>query len=455
MEDIFSMVREGNAFHVRVWLDNIENDLNQGDDHGFSPLHWASREGHYNICEMLLQRGARVNAQNMGDDTPLHLAVTMGKEDVMNLLIAHKASINAANEHGNTPIHYAAFWGHEGIAETLVQNGALVTFANKYGQTPLDRSRPGLKSFLQEKASALGQDVDKVIAFKDQNWRGTKTLRSTFFGDATLSRHSGIDINSLNLQGRLASNAGGDLWKGRWQEMDIAAKILHIREITQRTVRDFQEEYPRLRIFSHQNVLPVIGACTQPPNLVVIGQYMPNGSLFNILHEGTGLLVDQAQALKLAIDLAHGMAFLHSLDPLIQRFQLTSRHVLIDEDMTARINMGDAKFSFQEKGKSYAPAWSAPEALRKSPCEINVRSADMWSFAVLLWELQTREVPFAGLSNMEIGMKVSLERLRLPIPPGLSPHMTKLIRICMNEEPTKRPKFDMILPILQKMHAQG
>lgn len=31
----------------------------------------------------------------------------------------------------------------------------------------------------------------------------------------------------------------------------------------------------------------------------------------------------------------------------------------------------------------------------------------MWSFAILLWELVTREVPFADLSNMEIGMKVS------------------------------------------------
>lgn len=31
----------------------------------------------------------------------------------------------------------------------------------------------------------------------------------------------------------------------------------------------------------------------------------------------------------------------------------------------------------------------------------------MWSFAVLLWELVTREVPFADLSHMEIGMKVS------------------------------------------------
>lgn len=30
MDDIFSQVREGNAFHVRVWLDNTENDLNQG-----------------------------------------------------------------------------------------------------------------------------------------------------------------------------------------------------------------------------------------------------------------------------------------------------------------------------------------------------------------------------------------------------------------------------------------
>jgi integrin-linked kinase len=165
--------------------------------------------------------------------------------------------------------------------------------------------------------------------------------------------------------------------------------------------------------------------------------------------------MDQTQALKLAIDIAQGMAFLHSLDPLIQRFQLTSRHVLIDENLTAHINMGDAKFSFQDKGKHYAPAWLAPEAMQKSAAEINLRLADMWSFAVLLWELLTREVPFATLSNMEIGMKVALERLRLPIPPGVSPHMTKLIRICMNEDPTKRPNFDMILPILEKMYSRG
>ena len=33
----------------------------------------------------------------------------------------------------------------------------------------------------------------------------------------------------------------------------------------------------------------------------------------------------------------------------------------IDEDLTARINMADAKFSFQEKGRIYQPAWMSPE----------------------------------------------------------------------------------------------
>ena len=68
--------------------------------------------------------------------------------------------------------------------------------------------------------------------------------------------------------------------------------------------------------------------------------------------------------------------------------------------------MADARFSFQEKGKSYQPQWMAPEALSKHPKTINTKAADMWSFAVLLWELSSREIPFPDYSPMEAGMKV-------------------------------------------------
>ena len=68
--------------------------------------------------------------------------------------------------------------------------------------------------------------------------------------------------------------------------------------------------------------------------------------------------------------------------------------------------MADALFSFQERGKMYHPQWAAPEALLKSPKAMNVRAADMWSFAILLWELATREIPFPELAPMEAGMRV-------------------------------------------------
>ena len=108
MDDIFTHVREGNALKVRVWLDDTENDLNQGyedgldmfdvifnfafivlicrDDHRFSLLHWAAREGWSNIVDILISRGARINATNMGDDTPLHLAAAHGHYDIVSMV---------------------------------------------------------------------------------------------------------------------------------------------------------------------------------------------------------------------------------------------------------------------------------------------------------------------------------------------------------------------------------
>ncbi|CAH2265703.1 jg4953 [Pararge aegeria aegeria] len=255
----------------------------------------------------------------------------------------------------------------------------------------LDDTEHDMNQGLHELAVNQGQDLKK-IQFKDQSWLGLKT-RSR---DATLSRHKGININELALHTRIAVTPSGETWRGRWQKNDIVAKIIAVRECTPRIQRDFNEEFPKLRIFSHPNILPVVGCCVSPPSLVVISQHMSWGSLYALLHGGAGgrVVVDAGAAVRLARDVAAGMAYLHSLqrDRVLPAYHLNSKHIMIDEDLTARINMADAKFSFQERGRVYAPAWMAPEALLKPSAKRNWEAADMWSFAVLLWELATREV---------------------------------------------------------------
>ena len=92
----------------------------------------------------------------------------------------------------------------------------------------------------------------------------------------------------------------------------------------------------------------MIGCCNSPPNLVVISQYVPVGSLHNVLHQGTGyaalkiihfgrltlciycrLVVDTSKAIQFAIDIAKGMAFIHSLDRQLPRLYLSSKHVMV------------------------------------------------------------------------------------------------------------------------------
>ncbi|XP_037781719.1 integrin-linked protein kinase homolog pat-4-like [Penaeus monodon] len=449
MEDIFHWCREGNTVQVRLWLDDTEHDMNQGDDHGFSLLHWAAKEGHLGIVEMLITRGARINATNLGDDHPIHLAAAHGHRDIVSFLIRHKADVNFINEHGNTPLHYACFWGYQLIAEDLVQAGASVSIANKYGEVPLDKCKGAMAKKLHSLAVDCGQNLEKV-AFKDQSWLGLKT-RSR---DPTLSRHKGININELSLHTKIAISPSGEMWRGKWQGNEIVAKILALRECSPRVCRDFNEEFPRLRIFSHPNVLPVVGCSNSPPNLVVITQYLHNGSLYQLLHQETSVVVDTAQALKFALDIARGMAFIHSLEKLVPNLYLSSKHIMVNNVLFG-VNrlLADSWHGFQKK-KEIFPKWFYTTALQKKPKDLNVKAADMWSFAVTLWEMATREVPFADLTPMEAGMKIATEGLRVSVPPGISPHISKLVRICMNEDPGKRPSFDMILPILEKMCTQ-
>lgn len=70
--------------------------------------------------------------------------------------------------------------------------------------------------------------------------------------------------------------------------------------------------------------------------------------------------------------------------------------------------------------------------------------ADVYSFAIVMWQLVTREDPYMNISQIEAAGKVALEKARPPLPEGVPVAVSDLIQTCWSENPDERLPFDEI-----------
>lgn len=113
--------------------------LNEKDNTGCSPLHYASRDGHIRSLENLIRLGACINLKNNNNESPLHFAARYGRYNtVKQLLDSHKGSfiINESDGEGLTPLHIASQQGHTRVVQLLLNRGALL-HRDHMGRNPL------------------------------------------------------------------------------------------------------------------------------------------------------------------------------------------------------------------------------------------------------------------------------------------------------------------------------
>ncbi|XP_071446354.1 transient receptor potential cation channel subfamily A member 1 [Hetaerina americana] len=113
--------------------------LNEKDNTGCSPLHYASREGHIRSLENLIRLGACINLKNNNNESPLHFAARYGRyNSVRQLLDSEKGTfiINESDGEGLTPLHIASQQGHTRVVQLLLNRGALL-HRDHNGRNPL------------------------------------------------------------------------------------------------------------------------------------------------------------------------------------------------------------------------------------------------------------------------------------------------------------------------------
>ena len=113
------------------------SDVNAKIQYDITPL-LATRE--LSIVELLVSKGARIDARNQGGRTLLHLACRNGHKDIAEFLIRKGADVNLRDGGGMTPLWLAAGHREVEIAEILIANGADVTAKDNRGRTPLERA---------------------------------------------------------------------------------------------------------------------------------------------------------------------------------------------------------------------------------------------------------------------------------------------------------------------------
>lgn len=114
-------------------------EIEKADDFGQTALHFACYTTQYNVCEMLLAAGAKVNAKSVNNQTPLLKAVHGGcKQELVQLLLYYKADVDVQNSPNKmSALMLASINNNLAVVQVLRRAGAKIELTDDEGNTAL------------------------------------------------------------------------------------------------------------------------------------------------------------------------------------------------------------------------------------------------------------------------------------------------------------------------------
>ncbi|KAG5249175.1 Mitogen-activated protein kinase kinase kinase [Salix suchowensis] len=282
------------------------------------------------------------------------------------------------------------------------------------------------------------------------------------FDISTLQIIKNEDLEELR---ELGSGTFGTVYHGKWRGTDVAIKRIKKSCFTgrsseqERLTTEFWREAEILSKLHHPNVVAFYGVVQDGPGgtLATVTEFMVNGSLRHVLLSKDRHL-DRRKRLIIAMDAAFGMEYLHSKN--IVHFDLKCDNLLVNlkDPLRPICKVGDFGLSKIKRntlvtgGVRGTLPWMAPELLNGSSSKVSEK-VDVFSFAIVLWEILTGEEPYANMHYGAIIGGIVNNTLRPPVPSFCDQEWRLLMEQCWAPDPMARPSFTEITRRLRVMSA--
>lgn len=326
----------------------------------------------------------------------------------------------------------------------------LVWFYSKYrkfkkAKVAIDKSKWTLMSFHK-----LGFSEYEILdALDEDNVIGSGSSGKVY--KVVLSSGEAVAVKKLWGNSKFADEKSSDVEKGNFQDDSFGAEV---------------ETLGKIR---HKNIVKLWCCCTTRDCKLLVYEYMPNGSLGDLLHSNKSGLLDWPIRCKIAMDAAEGLAYLHHdcVPPIVHR-DVKSNNILLDGDFGARVaDFGVAKVvDANGKGtKSMSViagscGYIAPEYAYT--LRVNEKS-DIYSFGVVILELVTGRLPVDpefGEKDLVKWVCTTLDQkgvdhvIDTTLDSCFKDEICKVLNVgllCTSPLPIKRPSMRRVVKMLQEI----
>ncbi|XP_048348565.1 ephrin type-A receptor 6 isoform X2 [Sphaerodactylus townsendi] len=290
---------------------------------------------------------------------------------------------------------------------------------------------------------------------------GTKTyIDPDTYEDPSLAVHEfakEIDPSRIRIERVIGAGEFGEVCSGRLKtpgkrEIPVAIKTLKGGYV-ERQRRDFLREASIMGQFDHPNIIRLEGVVTKSRPVMIVVEYMENGSLDSFLrkHDGHFTVIQLVGMLR---GIASGMKYLSDMG-YVHR-DLAARNILVNSNLMCKVSdfglsrvlEDDPEAAYTTSGGKIPIRWTAPEAIAYRKFS---SASDTWSYGIVMWEVMSYgERPYWEMSNQDVILSIE-EGYRLPAPMGCPASLHQLMLHCWQKERNHRPKFTDIVSFLDKL----